>query len=100
MDEAPKILYKKGDIISFLRFTRSRDGREIIDVERLEGTIMDLAPDLPEPYIVGMYRDNGSYWETYAGATESTKLIFPKQKPLENGPKRQYIEYRDEDFRP
>ena len=100
MDEQPKLLFKIGDVVSFLRFTRDKTG-QIIDVQRLEGTIMELAPTKTEPYIVGMYNDKGEYWETYADTTY-TKLISHKQKPLKNGPKRNspYITFEEEDFLP
>lgn len=99
MEDGAKLLFHKGDVVSFLRFIRDRAG-EVIDVERLEGTIMELCPDLPEPYIIGMYRDNGEYWETYAD-TKHTKLIVGRLPPLDNGPKRKspYTEFKDEDFR-
>lgn len=99
MDEDPIILLQKGSVVSFLRFIKDRAGA-IVDVERLEGTIMEVCPNLPEPYIVGMYRDNGEYWETYAD-TKHTKLIVGRLPPLENGPKKKspYVEFKDEDFR-
>lgn len=98
-NDGARPLFKIGSTVSFLYFKRDHKG-EILDVWRLEGTIMDIHVDLPDPYVVGMYKDDGTYWETYAG-TEHTRLIANKLPPLENGPKKgRYITYDESDFRP